>query len=107
MGRREVFSADILYNIFSMAMEKYVMGLCTHKKNLPDNHTFKDLADAAQRVTHVDQGLLDDLAYMDSFQDICSVDHYERKVPSEDDIQKIAQICNRLKGFVMCRLPER
>lgn len=107
MSRREVFSADILYNVFSMAMEKYVMGLCMYKKNLPYNHTFKDLGNAARRVACIDDDLLEDFEYMDSFQEICSVDFYARKEPSDDDIQKIAQICNRVKAFVMNQLPER
>jgi hypothetical protein len=106
LNRREVFSADILYNIFSMSIEKYFMGFSMYKKDLPYNHTFKDFADAAQRVTCVDQGLLDDLQYMDSFQEICSIDFYERNEPSEQDIIKIAQICNRVKSFVMGEMPE-
>ena len=105
LNRREVFSAEILYNIFAMSIEKYFMGFLMYHKDLPYNHTFQDFADAAQRVTFVDKGLLEDLDYMGSFQEICSIDQYERKEPSENDIFKIAQICNRVKGFVMYNVP--
>jgi len=106
LKRREVFSSEILYNIFSMAIEKYFMGYFIYNKTMPDNHTFQDFATAAQRLTHVDQGLLDDLDFMGSFQEICSMDFYERKEPSEKDIKIIEQICDRVRTFVMSRIPE-
>ncbi|MEN8190641.1 MAG: hypothetical protein ABFS19_12415, partial [Thermodesulfobacteriota bacterium] len=41
--RQQVFTAEILYNLVAMAIEKLIMALLMESGNLPYNHTMHDL----------------------------------------------------------------
>ncbi|MBI4793000.1 MAG: hypothetical protein HY789_09835, partial [Deltaproteobacteria bacterium] len=47
-NQRQVFTAEILYNVIAMAIEKLVMGALMQSGNLPYNHTMRDLAEAME-----------------------------------------------------------
>jgi len=102
--RREVFTSEILYNVTGMAIEKYLMGLLMFHGELADNHTMADLARAVEGVVGEQKKLTAKLLFLDSFQEICSVDTYSRKVPSDDDIVEILAIGRDVQAFVAARV---
>lgn len=104
-GRPAVFTPEILYNIIAMAIEKYVMAYLIHARNLPDNHTMADLVDGLRRVGNLDDDLAEELLFIDSFQEICSVDNYNRTVPTDAEIRRMIGTCNRIREVVLSRLP--
>ncbi|SDB40564.1 hypothetical protein SAMN05660653_01949 [Desulfonatronum thiosulfatophilum] len=114
INRPEVFTPEILYNLFAMAMEKYIMGLLMFRKNLPDNHTFQDLVDGLRRmeaqagealVASLDEELAGELQALDAFQEICSVEGYARRAPNEEEILKMSRTCTKLREYVEAGLP--
>lgn len=46
--RQQVFTAEILYNIIAMAVEKFVMAALMRHGALPYNHTMADLVEAME-----------------------------------------------------------
>ncbi|WP_152555186.1 hypothetical protein [Desulfonatronum thiodismutans] len=114
LKRTEVFTPEILYNMLAMAMEKYIMGLLMYRKNLPDNHTFRDLVDGLRRMEARSENysgprLTDELAgellALDAFQEICSVDGYARQPPSNEEILRMSRTCAKLQEYVDAGLP--
>ena len=114
MKRTEVFTPEILYNMLAMAMEKYIMGLLMYRKNLPDNHTFRDLVDGLRRMEaqsadssgpRLTDELAGELLALDAFQEICSVDGYARQPPSDEEILRMSRTCARLQEYVEAGLP--
>ena len=114
LKRTEVFTPEILYNMLAMAMEKYIMGLLMYRKNLPDNHTFRDLVDGLRRMEaqsadsfgpRLTEELAGELLALDAFQEICSVDGYARQPPSDEEILRMSRTCANLLEYVEAGLP--
>jgi hypothetical protein len=103
--RKDIFTPEILYNIAAMSIEKHIMGYLFYHHKLPENHTLKDLADAMAENSDISATLCEKLAYMDSFQEICSPDTYCRRIPDEINISGILEIGKEVKEFVYARLP--
>lgn len=73
MKRPAVFTAEILYNIIGLAIEKHVMGALMSKGQLADNHTFTDLIDATKQIGEIDPSIADSLRKFESYQNLCPV----------------------------------
>lgn len=104
VGKPEKFTPDILYNIVSMSIEKYIMAFLMKSKNLPFNHTLQDLLDGIKKVTNVDRDLEERLIHLNSFQEICSVDQYSRKSPSNEDIEYMVTTAKIVANFIEKKL---
>lgn len=98
--RREVFTPDIIYNVTAMAIEKYLMGFLMYHSTLAENHTMLDLLDAVERVAGPQPQFAEDFRYLDSFQDICSLEHYRRSEPTWEDIPRILACGVQVSDFV-------
>ncbi|MBS2098754.1 hypothetical protein [Carboxylicivirga linearis] len=85
-GKPSKFGTDIRYNMLSMGFESYVMAILDFKDNLPDNHTFSDLVYGLEREIDLDLELKERILKYESIQEICSLDKYTIKQPSEDEI---------------------
>jgi hypothetical protein len=73
LKRPAVFTAEILYNIIGLAIEKHIMGALMAKGRLADNHTFTDLIDATRQIGEIDAAIADRLRTFESYQNICPV----------------------------------
>ncbi len=101
-GRRKVFTSEILYNILSMAIEKYFMEFFERHHTMPDNHTFSDFVNGAAPLKAMDEKLKADLLELERLQQICSAyDSYERRCPTEAEIEKMYDTTNEVKRFCM------
>ncbi len=103
--RKDIFTPEILYNIAAMSIEKHIMGYLFYHHKLPENHTLKDLADAMAENSDISASLCEKLAYMDSFQEICSLEMYSRRIPDETSISTILETGKEVKAFVYASLP--
>ena len=98
--RRDVFTPAIIYNVTAMAIEKFLMGLLMYHGTLAENHTMRDLLDAVERVAGPQQQFAEDFRYLDAFQDICSLDAYQRHDPTWEDIPRILACGAQVSEFV-------
>lgn len=90
--RKKAFSTDTLYNVTCMAIEKLIMAFLMKNGDLAENHTMADLLRALQ--LHLDDisDLEEKLTYLDSFQEICSLENFVIQVPTEEDVVKMLSI---------------
>lgn len=102
---RQKFNGEALYNMLAMAIEKHFMALFLYKNYMPEGHTLNDLLSAATNFITVDMELIKGLAFMDSLQEICSVDEFTKKEPSGEEIEKMIGIARRVKKCVQEQLP--
>ena len=80
--RRQVFTAEILYNLVAMAIEKFVMAALMRHGAMPYNHTMRDLVEAMEAtfpgaINDIREGLLQ----LDAFQQICDLDGFSITSP--------------------------
>ena len=104
--RSEVFTPEILYNITGMAIEKLIMGFLMNRGDLAENHTMGDLLHALERHIDVPTNLTQDLLYIDSFQEICDLDTYNRRPPTPEEIKRILTIGQEIETFITTNLQQ-
>ena len=90
--RKKAFSTDTLYNVTCMAIEKLIMAFLMKNGDLAENHTMADLLRALQLHLGDIPDLAEKLMYLDTFQEICSLDNFIINIPSEEDVVKMLAI---------------
>ncbi len=98
--KKTAFSTDTLYNVTCMAIEKLIMAFLMKNGDLADNHTMADLLRALQLHLGDIPELAEKLMYLDTFQDICSLDNFIIHVPSEEDVIKMLGIGEDVRAFL-------
>lgn len=104
-GKSRVFTPEILYNIIAMGIEKQIMGLLMYRGVLPENHTLRDLLAGLKTVIEVPEDVAGALVSMDGFQEICVIEFYKRKIPTDDDIKVFLDTGTRVSTLVRENLP--
>ena len=102
--RPQVFTPEILYNLVAMAIEKHAMGYLLYHRQMPDNHTLRDLMDALRKVADLDDDLYGRVVDMDRFQEICSVFQYHRDIPEQEDVSTFLDLGYEIKSFIKNKL---
>ena len=97
--RREIFTAEILYNLAAMAIEKHLMALLMFHCDLADNHTMRDLILSLERHLSLEPGLRERLVFIDAFQEICDQESYRRTPPSEAELAIILKAAEEVQAF--------
>jgi HEPN domain-containing protein len=98
--RREVFTAEILYNLAAMAIEKYFMALLMAHGDLADNHTMRDLIHSVERHLSLEPEFKERLLFLDGFQEICDLKGYRRTPPGEAELAQILATAAEVRDFV-------
>lgn len=96
----KAFTTEILYNVIAMAIEKFVMAALMYRGAMPYNHTMGDLVEAMEgvfcaEIVELKGGLLK----MDTFQEICDVDHYKIIPPERGDITWMLVLAEKMKDL--------
>ena len=90
--KKKAFSADTLYNLTCMAIEKLIMAFLMKNGDLAENHTMADLLRALQLHLGEVPELAEKLLYLNDFQEICDLDEYTIRIPTEADVLKFLAI---------------
>lgn len=98
--RPEKFNTETLYNVLAMSVEKNFMAFFLSRNVLPEGHTLQDMLSAAAALTPLGARLVDGLLFMDGFQEICSVDGFTRKLPTEAEITRMVDIAMDLQNHI-------
>ena len=103
--RRDIFSAEILYNIIAMAIEKFIMAALMRHGALPFNHTMADLVEAMDTTfPEVMDSMRKGLLALDKYQEICSLDFYSICPPPMKEIPAMLELADKLQILVVSRL---
>jgi HEPN domain-containing protein len=94
------FTPEILYNLTGMAIEKLIMAYLMKNGDLADNHTMGDLLTALERHAGSQPELAEKLHYLDSFQEICDLEAYSVKIPTQEDTEVILAIGQKISDFL-------
>jgi hypothetical protein len=94
------FTPEILYNLTGMAIEKLIMAYLMKNGDLAENHTMGDLLAALERHTGSQPNLAEKFRYLDSFQEICDLEAYSVKIPTQEDTDTILAIGKEISDFL-------
>lgn len=100
--KRESFTAEILYNLVAMAIEKLIMGLLMKSGNLPYNHTMHDLVEAMEESLPGRLGTLGErLKGLDAFQEICDTESYTIIPPTMGQIAEMISLAGEIRSLAL------
>lgn len=101
-NRKAAFTAVILYNMISMAIEKFVMAALMHRGAMPYNHTMADLVEALELTFQgaVDR-FRDELLALDAYQEICDLDAYSITPPSMEEIPGMLELARKVQRLAV------
>lgn len=94
------FTPEILYNLTGMAIEKLIMAYLMKNGDLAENHTMGDLLTALERHAGSQPELAEKLRYLDSFQEICDLEAYSVRIPTQEDTEVILAIGQKISDFL-------
>ena len=103
-NRPEIFTPEILYNIITMAIEKFMMGFLMYNGDLADNHTMADMIHSMERHLKLPPDLTSRLLHLDSFQEICSLDNYSYITPTHSQIEAMLAVARETREFIAKRI---
>jgi hypothetical protein len=90
-----------------MAIEKLIMAFLMKNGDLAENHTMADLLRALQLHLGDIPDLAEKLMYLDTFQEICSLDNFTIHIPTEEDVVKMLAIGEEVQAVLHPHLYDR
>lgn len=103
-NKRKAFTAEILYNLVAMAIEKHIMALLMKSGNLPYNHTMYDLVESMDEfLPETLKGLGDKLKALDAFQEICDKESYTIIHPSMSEVARMIDLAKEVQTITLAQ----
>lgn len=94
-------SVSLVFNVASLAVECYLIALCSLHNIMPLNHNYRSLlTSASEKVTFTPE-LVEDIAALDALFGICSVDDYYHGTPDQQDKARILSVCETLNSLIV------
>jgi hypothetical protein len=90
--KKKAFSADTLYNLTCMAIEKLIMAFLMKNGDLAENHTMADLLRALQLHLGEVPEIAEKLLYLNDFQEICDLEHFTIHIATDADVLRFLTI---------------
>jgi hypothetical protein len=99
LNRPDIFSPSLVQNVAAMCIEKYFMAIFMSHGALPKNHTMADFLEEAGNLFPIDPELQETLLYMDSLQQICSVEKFKITAPKATDVPRFVSAVNQVASL--------
>ncbi|MCG6908137.1 MAG: hypothetical protein ACK2U9_12580 [Anaerolineae bacterium] len=99
--RPEIFSNELRYGILTMAVEKYLAGVFSYHRCMPEGHTLASLATGADRITPMTASLRAGIQRIESFEELCSLETYRRTAPGDEVLQAMLQTGEEVRGYAV------
>lgn len=104
-NKRKAFTAEILYNLVAMAIEKHIMALLMKSGNLPYNHTMHDLVESMEEfLPDTLKGLGDKIKALDAFQEICDKESYSIITPSMSEVSRMIDLAKEVQTITLAHV---
>jgi HEPN domain-containing protein len=87
---------SLVFNVASVAVERYLIALCALHGVMPRNHNYGSLMDSAVGLAKFPAGLERDIRSLDDIFGICSLDEYHHGVPEPADAARVLGLCGGL-----------
>ncbi len=95
-GGKRRLSPTIVYNVYSMALESYVMAMLDSQGVLPDNHTFTDLVCALEQEFNLDVDLKKRILDLEQYQQICSFADFQIAQVNDAVVEEFSEVVDQV-----------
>ncbi|WP_370574947.1 hypothetical protein [Methanomethylovorans sp.] len=90
---------SVVFNVASLALERYLVALCYLYDVEPFNHNYNCLMDSVEKLVDVSAELNTEIRSLDEIFDICSIDNYFHGEPELSDMERIVVMCDAVDGL--------
>ena len=102
LRRARQFQADgqdhnVVFNVASLALERYLVALSYLYDMEPFNHNYTCLMDTVEMVIDVPEELNKEIRSLDEIFGICSIDDYYHGDPEQKDTECILSMCDAVE----------
>jgi len=84
----------LIFNIASIAIERYLIALCELYGEMPFSHNYNSLMDTLERVVIFPSDLSRGIKSLDDIFGICSIDEYHHGIPEPGDAVRVLSMCD-------------
>lgn len=88
---------SLVFNIASVALERYLVALCDLYGAEVRNHNYITLMRTVETIVDVPKDLNQRIKAMDWIFGICSIDEYRHPNPDESDMENVLTLCDEVK----------
>ncbi|WMW22694.1 hypothetical protein RE476_02420 [Methanolobus mangrovi] len=90
---------NVVFNVASLALERYLVALCYLYDMEPYNHNYTCLMDTVEMFMDVPEELNKEIRSLDEIFGICSIDDYYHGEPELSDANRILSMCDAVEGL--------
>lgn len=98
---------SLIFNVCSMALERYLVSICLKFRVEPKGHTYEYLAETADSFCSLPGTLKEDIKELDKIFGLCSLDDYYHGVPTTEHASLLLDICAQLDEFIQTKIAIR
>lgn len=91
------FNEELVFNIITMSVEKFLVGLLMSKGIMPVNHVIKHLLEETEEHFTLNESIKKTLSVIDDYLYICSMDSFTSKIPSKAELEELINATGMLK----------
>ena len=84
---------SVIFNVASVALERYLIALCNLYGFQPGNHNYGALMDTAEIMVEFPEELNKEIRSLDSIFNICSLEDYHYENPKTSDADRVLSMC--------------
>lgn len=88
---------SVVFNVSSLALERYLVALCYLYDVEPFNHNYTCLMDTVEMIIDVPEELNKEIRSLDEIFGICSIDDYYHGEPELSDTDRILSMCDSVE----------
>jgi HEPN domain-containing protein len=100
-------SPSLVFNVASVALERYLVALCELYGVEPMNHNFIGLAKEVSRLVEIPHELSRDIRSIDHIFGICFLEEYYHGTPDTADMEKVLRLCNEVHQLIKISANDR
>ncbi|MCH3962804.1 MAG: hypothetical protein LKE46_00855 [Clostridium sp.] len=91
-------SSSVIFNVASIALERYLIAICYLYGAPPWNNTYASLMDIVEIIVDFPQDLNDEIRSIGKLSQpyLCSMEPYHGKFPEAADADRILSICDKV-----------
>ena len=88
---------SVIFNVASVALERYLLALCEVHGIEPLNHNYTCLMDAVEEIMEIPPALNKEIRSLDLIFGICSLENYYHGTPESSDSDRVLSLCHEVQ----------
>lgn len=106
-SRPNIFTNELTYNLITLSIEKFLIGLSLHLGEVPPHNRLDGLVQSVAQMEPMDAELIKNVQAIDNYTDLCSLEVYSRPIPNDMEIKAMLDVAKEVEQFVKQSIERR